>query len=180
MASYIVPRPDKSEYAPFFERYVSLVRHANVVTALSAQLDDTVALLHTISANQALHRYEPGKWSIKEVVGHLIDCERVFSFRAHSFARGNPAPLPGFDENEYSRLAGYDRRGWGSIKDEFELVRRSSIALFGALEPEAWTRRGTAWENEVTVRALAYITAGHELHHLGVLRTRYLGRVDVE
>jgi hypothetical protein len=178
--SYTVSKPDASEYAPYYETYVSKVKHPNVVTALLAQLDDTMNLLHTVSATQALYRYAPGKWSVKEVLGHVIDAERIFSYRALRIARGDKTPLASFDQDPYIVHAGFDRRTWGSLKDEFELVRRATLALVQSFDPEAWMRSGIASDNPITVRALAYIIAGHELHHVGILRTRYLSRGEME
>jgi len=178
--SYTVSKPDPSEYAPYYETYVSKVKHSNVVTALLAQLDDTLNLLHTVSAAQALYRYGPGKWSIKEVLGHVTDAERIFSYRALRIARGDKTPLASFDQDPYIAHAGFDRRTWGSLKEEFEVVRRATLALFQSFDPEAWGRSGVASDNPVTVRALAYIIAGHELHHVGILRTRYLSRGETE
>ncbi len=179
MASFVVARPDPSEYNEFYSPYIEQVRHSNILTGLVAQLDDTMSLLHTVSAAQSLERYAPGKWTIREVLGHLIDTERIFTYRALRIARGDQTPLPGFEQDDYVKTAGSDRRTWGSLKDEFELVRRSSVALFTSLEPEAWLRHGTTSNVSVTVRALAWITAGHELHHVKLLRNRYLRREDV-
>lgn len=178
--TYVPPRPEPSEYHEYYHRYVQLVKHSNIVTALLAQLDDTMSLLHTVSAAQALYRYAPDKWSIKEVLGHVVDSERVFTYRALRFSRGDETPLAGFDQDAWIKTANSDARTWGSMKEEFELVRRSTVAFYSSLEPSAWTRRGTAWERPFTVRAMAYITAGHELNHVGIIRSRYLGREDVE
>lgn len=179
MATFVVAKPERSEYPESFARYVSLVRNSNIVTGLLAQVDDTMSLLHTISAAQSLERYAQGKWSIRDVIGHLIDSERIFTYRALRIARGDQTPLSGFEQDDYVRAAGADRRTWGSLKEEFELVRRSTVAFYGNLEPEAWLRIGTASDNPISVRALAWVTAGHELHHDAVLRRHYLRREDV-
>jgi uncharacterized damage-inducible protein DinB len=179
MATFVVTRPESSEYPDDVAEYVNLVRHSNIVTGLLAQLDDTMSLLHTVSAAQSLERYSPGKWSIRDVLGHIIDSERIFTYRALRIARGDQTPLPGFEQDDYVKTASADRRTWGSLKEEFELQRRSTVAFYANLEPEAWLRVGTANKNAISVRALAWVTAGHELHHDRVLRQRYLRREDV-
>jgi hypothetical protein len=179
MASFVVGKPDSSEYPDDVAEYVSLVRHSNIVTGLLAQADDTMSLLHTVSAAQSLERYSPGKWSIRDVIGHLIDTERIFTYRALRIARGDQTPLRGYEQDDYVRTAGADRRTWGSLKEEFELLRRATVAFYASLEPEAWLRIGTANDRQISVRALAWVTAGHELHHDRVLRQFYLRREDV-
>lgn len=173
-------RPEPSEYHPDYERYVALVKHPNVVTALLVQLDDTLSLLHTISADQSSHRYASGKWSIREVLGHITDAERVFTYRALRFARADQTPLAGFDQDEWMKACNADTRTWGSLKEEYELVRRASIALFSSFDAQSWMRRGTAWDRSFTVRAMGFITAGHELNHVQVIRSRYLTRHNIE
>ena len=179
MATFVVAKPERSEYPEDIAHYISLVRHSNIVTGLLAQVDDTMSLLHTISAAQSLERYAPGKWTIRDVIGHLIDSERIFTYRALRIARGDQSPLRGFEQDDYVRAAGADRRTWGSLKEELELVRRSTVAFYANLEPEAWLRVGTANDRQISVRALAWVTAGHELHHDAVLRQHYLRREDV-
>jgi hypothetical protein len=179
MATFVVAKPERNEYPDDVAAYVSLVRHSNIVTGLLAQIDDTMSLLHTISAAQSLERYAPGKWSIRDVIGHLIDSERIFTYRALRIARGDQTPLSGFEQDDYVRAAAADRRTWGSLKEEFELVRRATVAFYANLEPEAWLRTGTANGKAISVRALAWVTAGHELHHDRMLRQRYLRREDV-
>lgn len=180
MTSHVPALPLKSEYHEYYQQYVSLVKHSNILTAFLAQLDDTMSLLHTISASQALHRYAPGKWSIKEVMSHITDTERVFTYRALSFARSDESSLPSFDQDLWIKTCGADARTWGSLKEEYELARRSTIAMFSSFDAAAWSRSGVASDRTFTVRALAYITAGHELHHTNIIRDRYLGHVDVE
>ena len=167
-------RPEANEYAPYYERYVSLVPDADLVETLERQGAETVALLRGLSEEQGAHRYEPGKWSVKQLVGHVCDGERIFSYRALAFARGDSQPLPGMEQDEWMAGVDFDARTLADLADEFEALRRSTVLLFRHLSPEAWARRGTASDNEVSVRALAYILAGHEAHHIRILRERYL------
>jgi uncharacterized damage-inducible protein DinB len=169
-----IPRPDASEYAPHYETYVSKVPAGDVVTILEDQRQETQELLAGIPDGRALHRYAPGKWSIKEVVGHVTDAERVFCYRALRFARGDQTPLSGFDEKAYAPAGKFDLHALPDLAAELDAVRRATIALFSGLDAEALARRGTANAKQVSVRALAYIIAGHERHHVGILRERYL------
>lgn len=166
--------PAPAEYAPYYERYVSLVPEGDVVDTLDRQVADTLALLRGLSGEQGDHRYAPDKWTVKEVVGHMIDTERVFAFRALCFARGDAGPLPGFDQDVFAAHSDLSAVSLADLADELEHVRRSTVLLFRRLAPEAWARRGTASDAEVTVRALAHILAGHELYHVNILRSRYL------
>jgi hypothetical protein len=167
-------RPEADEYAEHYSYYISLVKGSDALASLKSQLTHTLGLLRSISPEKALHRYEPGKWSIKEVAGHIIDTERVFTYRALRFARGDQTPLSGFDQDTWIPFMGADARSWDSLIEEYEAVRRSTIALFANLEPAAWTRRGTAWDRPFSVRAMAYIAAGHELNHTQIIGERYL------
>ena len=169
-----IPRPDASEYAPHYEKYVSKVPDGHLLEILEDQRQETQDLLGGITEGRALHRYAPGKWSIKEVVGHVTDAERVFSYRALRFARGDRTPLPGFDEQVYAPAGKFDARPLPDLAAELDAVRRATIALFAGLDAEALARRGPADNKEISVRALAYIIAGHERHHVGILRERYL------
>jgi uncharacterized damage-inducible protein DinB len=145
-----------------------------VVAALQDQPRDTLALLSTLSEEQGDYRYAPDKWSIKEMLGHLIDAERVFAYRALRFARNDGTPLASFEQDDYVRAGGFDDRRLADLIEEFVAVRRATVWLFRQLSAEAWMRRGVASGNPVSVRALAYIIAGHELHHRRVLREKYL------
>src|SRR5215218_20299 len=167
-------RPEANEYASYYEKYVSLVPDADLVETLERQAAETLALLRALPEERGGHRYEPDKWSVRQVVGHINDGERIFSYRALAIARGERQPLPGMDQEEYMAGVDFDARTLADLLDEFEAVRASTLHLLRHLSPEAWGRRGTASDNEVTVRALAYIIAGHEAHHVGVLRERYL------
>ena len=169
-------RPADDEYAPYFARYMALVPEPDAITALEHQLEEMLPFLRSLSEAQGELRYAPGKWSIKEVVGHLTDTERVFAYRAMRFARGDRTPLPGFDENSFVTAARFDARPLQSVVDELELVRRSSLAMFRGLGEPAWQLRGVANDNEISVRALAFNIAGHGRHHVAILRERYLGK----
>ena len=168
-------RPAADEHVPYYGKYLALVPETEAVAALEAQLGDMVPFLRSIGEAQGALRYAPGKWSVKEVIGHLIDSERVFAYRALRFARADRTPLPGFDETTYVPAARFDRLTLPALVDELELMRRSNLAMFRGLDADAWPRRGVANDNEVSVRALAFIIAGHARHHVGILKERYLG-----
>ena len=167
-------RPEANEYAPDYDKYVSRVPAGDVVETLSRQHTDTLTLLDGIPEDKANSRYAPDKWSIKELVGHVIDGERIFAYRALRFARGDCTPLPGFEQDDYVRAADFDARPLADLVAEFSQVRASTLSLYRSLNEEAWRRRGIASDNEVSVRALAYIIAGHAAHHVNILRERYL------
>ena len=167
-----IPKPQVEEHAEYFARYIKLVGD-DALGALRAQSASTPRLLTGLSEAQAMHRYAPGKWSVKEVVGHLIDGERVFSYRALRIARADTTPLPGFDENAWVPAAHFDRRPLPDLVSDYQTVRAATVALFASLDEEALTRTGTANDQPVSVRALAHMIAGHELHHIGILRERY-------
>jgi hypothetical protein len=169
----LIDRPDSSEHAPYFEKYISLVPEGDVIDLLERQVDDTIRLVGGLSDTQALYRYAPGKWSLKEVVGHLADTERVFAYRALRIARNDQTPLPGFDENLFVANAGFDARPLADLVEDFRLVRRATVALFRSFTAEMIARRGISNDKTLSVRALAYITAGHERHHMGIIRERY-------
>lgn len=174
MPSTTVARPSSTEYAPYYGRYVSQVPDEDFLDALERQGRETVALLEQIDEKQSQYRYAPDKWSIREVVGHLTDSERVFTYRALAFARGEAAPLPSFDEKEWAGVSSAGTRRLSDLVAEFQAVRAATLALFSSFSEEEWARSGVASSNPVTVRALAYIAAGHERHHLNVLREKYL------
>jgi hypothetical protein len=166
-------RPATDEYAPYYARYVDLVPESDVVTALEQQAMQTAAILGGIDERRAAHRYEPGKWSIRQVVGHIGDTEHVFTYRALNFARGDRAELPGMEQDDFMRFADFDRWSFADLRENLASLRRATILLFSNLSDEAWDRGGMASGNRVTVRGLAYITVGHERHHLRVLREKY-------
>jgi uncharacterized damage-inducible protein DinB len=169
-----IRKPDETEYLPYYGKYISLVPEGHILALLSSQLDETLALLASIPESQAGFRYAPDKWSIRELVGHVIDSERIFAYRALRFARNDLTPLSGYEQDDYITNASFDHYPLSELAEEFASVRRSTLFMLKHLDEEAWTRRGVASENEVSVRALAYIIAGHELHHRGILRDRYL------
>lgn len=167
-------RPGTAEYAPYHEQYVSLVPDGDIRTILSTQLPDTLALLWTVPASKAVSTYAPGKWSIKEVIGHLVDTERIMAYRALCIARADQTPLPGFEQDDYVAQANFNARALPDLITEWERVRWSTVTLFTPWSDTEWLRQGTANNCAVSARALAYIIAGHELHHRDHLRTRYL------
>lgn len=169
-----MPRPDPSEYNTYYGRYISLVPDGPIVDRLREQIGETLAVLRALPESRGEHRYAPGKWSIKEVVGHVADGERVFGYRALRIGRGDETPLPGFEQDDYVRHGGFSARTLRHLLDELEAVRRGTVLLLEGLDETAMKRLGTASGFPVSVRALAYIIAGHELHHLQVLRERYL------
>jgi hypothetical protein len=166
--------PAAGEHSPYYARYIALVPGGDLIATLERQGEETARLLSGISDEHAGHRYAPGKWSIREVVGHLTDAERIFAYRALRFGRADATPLPGFDENSYTPAGEFEQRSLGELIDDFRAARASTVALFRGLPEAAMTRAGTASDAHCTVRALAWITAGHELHHVKILRERYL------
>ena len=170
----MLQRPEKNEYAEFYANYVSLVEDIDVVSALQNQAGELQNLFAGISAEKENFRYAEGKWSVKELLGHLIDGERVFSYRALRISRGDQTPLAGFEENIYVANSNFARSGFADLVEEFSLLRRSNVLLFKNLSEEAWLRTGTASDATVSVRALAFIMFGHVRHHTNILRERYL------
>lgn len=167
-------RPERGEYAEWFDRYISRVPDGPIVETLTRQLEGTETLLRGLSPEKARFAYAPGKWTLAEVVGHVTDSERVFAYRALAFARGETQALPGFDENVYGANSPAGRRPFADVIDEYACVRRATLSLLNGFDDEAWARRGIANEKAISVRALVWVIAGHERHHLGVLRERYL------
>lgn len=169
-------RPESSEYAPFYHGYISTVPDGDVIAFMRENGRELISTLSAVPEDRGGHRYGEGKWTIREVVGHMIDAERIFTYRALRMARGDKTPLPGFEENDYVRTAGSDARTIANLVDELHAVRESSLRLFESLPDDAWARRGTASNAEISVRAIAYIVAGHAAHHLRILRERYAVR----
>lgn len=169
-----IARPQADEHIPYYGKYIALVPDGDLVGTLRAQIESTLALLGSIPEARASHRYAPGKWSIKEVVGHMTDVERVMTYRALRIARGDTTPLPGFDENAWVPVAHAEARSLASLAHELAEVRRATLAFFETVDATAAARRGTANDSPISVRALAYIVAGHEIHHVKILRERYL------
>lgn len=165
-------RPHESEYAPFYHRYVSLVTEADVVPVLSSQFAETRAFLHSISAADEVTLHPPYTWTFRQVLGHLIDAERIFEYRVLRISRGDRTPLASFDEMAYAEVGDYNRLPLADLTAEFDAVRQSTLHLVSHLQPDSWARRGIASDNEITVRALVFIIAGHERHHVRILRSR--------
>jgi len=172
--SFRAVRPEPADYPPYMAAYVSKVPDGDVIDTLSRQISETLTLLRSIPESIGDKRYAPEKWSIREVIGHMADTERVFAYRALRFSRADARPVEGFDENDFVRGAPFARVALADLINEFEHIRRSNIYLFNNLDEEAMERRGVANGFEVSVRALAFVTAGHEAHHVHILRTRYL------
>jgi hypothetical protein len=166
-------RPTDSEFAEFYKGYVSLVTDTDVLAALEDQTRLMNRLAEAVPADRESYRYAPGKWSVREVVGHLADAERVFGYRAFCISRGEQKMLPGFDENEYVALSGFDRHPVADLAREFVDIRRANLDAFRRFDRDAWTRQGSANGHAVSVRALAYIMVGHVRHHAGILASRY-------
>jgi hypothetical protein len=170
-------RPQPGEYAPYYDRYISLVPGTDVLAALAALEDQRRQMLLLLSGRTESDgdlRYTPEKWSLKEVLGHISDTERIMSYRALRISRGDATPLEGFEQDDYVRNGPFARRPLADLIEDYIAVRRATISLFRNLDEAAWTRRGVASKNEVTVRALAFIIAGHELHHRKILEEKYL------
>ena len=172
MPSIAPSRPEPTEYASFYNGYVALAVETNILAALASQLNDMLALLQDLPEATANTRHAPYTWSVKQVVGHMTDAERVFGHRAFRFSRNDPKPLPGFDENAYVDNAPFDACAFGDLLAEFAFVRRGNLAFLRQLPAQAWLRFGIASDNPVSVRALAYILVGHARHHLLILRKR--------
>ena len=167
-----IARPEASEYSSYFAKYIALVPEEDLTALLAAQARETAELLEGVPATQAEYRYAPGKWNVKQVVGHVTDAERVFTYRALRFARGDTTSLPGYDENVWAQGAD-EGRTLEDLVGEFQAVRAATLAFARSLTAEACTRKGPANDAVVSVRALLYIIAGHERHHVALLRERY-------
>ncbi len=167
-------RPEPGEYAPYYERYISLVPGNDVLAALDEQRRQMLLLLSGRTEADGEIRYAPDKWSLKEVLGHVNDGERILSYRALRISRGDATPIEGYEQDDYVRNGPFARRPLSDLIEDYIAVRRASISLFRNLDEAAWTRRGVANKNEVTVRALAFTIAGHELHHRKILEEKYL------
>jgi hypothetical protein len=166
-------RPNGEEYAASFRGYVDLVPEEDVLSVLEAQLHELQALTSIVPERTETFAYAPGKWTIRELVGHVGDGERVFGFRAFCFSRSDPNPLPGFEENNYVANANFNRMPLAHLLEDFALQRRSNLSMFRGFSDTQWNNSGTANGAAITVRALAFIMAGHVRHHLGILRDRY-------
>jgi hypothetical protein len=168
-------RPQPGEFAEYAQHEIDLVAGDDAVAALAAQIRETLALLTPIDEKIASTLvYAPGKWTLKQIVGHLSDDERIFVYRALCVARNEPSALPGFDENQYVRFAGFETRSWLDLLEDLRIVRNATLAFFGGLTTEAWLRRGMVNGYAASARGLAFHIAGHERHHARIVRERYL------
>ncbi len=170
----MIERPGSNEHSPYYQRYIDLVPAGDILEILSRQVVETRRFLESIGEEKSKRRYAPGKWSIREVVGHLSDTERVFGYRALRFSRNDPTPLPSFEQDDFVRAGNADGRRLGGLLDEFEAVRRATLALYGGMSEEMLARGGTASGSYISVRSIPFIAAGHELHHVRVIREKYL------
>lgn len=166
-------RPSLDEIPEYFRQYTEQVPDGDVFAALASQIDETLALVEGLDEERAEFRYAEGKWSVKELVGHLTDSERVFAYRALSFARGDEGPLPGFDHDAWVARGDFSERTIGEIAEELRCLRASNLALFAGFSERAWTHRGVANGVSLTTRAIPWILAGHERHHRATLQERY-------
>ena len=169
----MIDRPSQAEFASFYAGYVSLVPEADIMSVLEGQADDVRLQTRAFIPKREEFRYAPGKWSVRQVLGHVTDAERVFGFRAFCFSRGDENALPGFEQDDYVARASFDRCSLADLVKEFGQLREANLTVLRRLDDTAWRRMGTASGKPVSVRALAYIMAGHVRHHLHVLSTRY-------
>lgn len=172
-AALSIARPQSGEYAPYYERYISLVSGSDILGTLDAQRRQTMLLLSGRDEDEGDFRYAPDKWSAKEVLGHVCDTERIFAYRALRISRGDRTPIEGFEQDDYVRHGPFGQRPLAEVIDDYIAVRRATLTLLRNLDEAAWMRRGIANKNEVSVRALAYVIAGHELHHRRILEEKY-------
>ena len=176
MAATAIARPAADDFAPYSGRYISLVPDSEILGLLKQQSEDTLKLLKSRPESDGDLRYAPGKWTVKEILGHLTDSERVFAYRALRIARGDQTPMEGFEQDDWVRDGLFEQRSLTDLIEEFRSVRAATLSLFQNFSEKAWTRTGTANKNKVSVRALAYIIAGHELHHRRILQEKYFSQ----
>jgi len=172
-ATFMIARPDTGEYAPYYDRYISLVEGSEILRTLDSQRRKMMLLLSGRDEADGDFRYAPEKWNAKEVLGHVCDTERIFAYRALRIARGDRTPMEGFEQDDYVKNGPFARTPLADLVEDYIAVRRATIALFRNLDEDAWSRRGVANKHEVSVRALAYMIAGHELHHRRILEEKY-------
>ena len=166
-------RPETTEYADYYANYISKVPGSDVLSVLESQRLQMLQLFAGRSERDGSFRYAPGKWTVKEVLGHITDTERIFAYRALRMARADQTPLPGFEQDDYVRSGAFGDRTLAGLAEEFAAVRTASISLLRSFNEEAWSRRGIASQKEVTVRALGFMIAGHQIHHRIILEERY-------
>lgn len=174
----MLERPLAGEYGSHFEPYVEKVPDVDLAVLLESQIEECIQLLSGISEEQSKFRYAEGKWSLKEVLGHIADTERIMSYRLLRIARGDKTPLPGFEENLFVAHSQADTRSMNDLLQDFAAVRIATLSLFRQLDDEAWMRVGNASGHDTTARAIAYIIAGHAIHHMGIMKDRYLSAIQ--
>lgn len=167
-------KPNVTEYAPYYQRYIDLITTDDVLSFYKLQADEIVALFTNLSEEQASFSYAEGKWTIKEVLAHIVDSERIFGYRVLAISRGDKNLLPGFDENEYVSKGKYENRSLKSLLSEYSHLSSANFELFKSLDEEMLSQKGTASGKEVTARAILFVTIGHEKHHLEIIKSRYL------
>jgi uncharacterized damage-inducible protein DinB len=172
-SAFTIGRPQPGEYALYYDRYISLIQGEEILATLDQQRKETMLLLCGRNEEDGDYRYGPGKWSAKEVLGHVCDSERIFAYRALRIARADATPLEGFEQDDYVRNGGFANLSLADLIEEFIAVRRATLSLLRTLDEAAWMRRGIANKSEVSVRALAFIIAGHEVHHRRILEEKY-------
>jgi hypothetical protein len=173
-SSFTIERPASTEFAPYYGKYIEQVPEGDLFQLMADQSAALTDLLKDVDEAQAGYRYEPGKWSLKEVLGHVCDTERIFVYRALRISRSDQTPMPGMDQNLFVEGGNFDERTLVDLLEEFQAIRQSTLLFFKSLSSEMWDRTGTASDCPFTVRALGYITVGHELHHRKIIQERYL------
>jgi hypothetical protein len=167
-------RPEKSEYNPYYEKYVSLIGESELIDALEQQPTELLSLLGNLDEEKGKYAYADGKWTIKEMLSHLIDGERIFGYRVLRISRGDETPIEGFEQDGYIENSHANERTFDDLLEELALQRKANLRMLKNLDDQGWTRLGTASENPVSVRALGFIMAGHVRHHMNILRSKYL------
>jgi len=167
-------RPTPNEYNLYFEGYINQVPEGNIVSLMESQLDDAVKFFKEIPNEKHNYRYAENKWNVKEVLGHIIDCERIFSYRALRVARNDKTPLAGFEQDDYIKFANFDKLNFEDLIEQFYFLRKSNLQMFKSFDEEYFTRIGISNNHEISTRALAYIIVGHVIHHIKILKERYL------
>lgn len=175
----LISRPEPGEFAPYYDRYISLVNGEDILGTLDRQGREFSAFLSGRGEQDGDLRYAPGKWSVKEVIGHVNDAERIFAYRALRIARGDTTPIEGFEQDDYVRHGPFSLRRLSELVEEFRDVRAATVSLFRNLQPEAWTRRGMANNNEISGRTIPYIIGGHVIHHRRILEEKYFTALEM-
>jgi len=168
-----MPKPQEAEYDPYYQKYVALVPENEIIPVLDEQTEQLRSLFGDFAEDRGTFAYEEGKWTLKEVLSHLIDAERIFGYRVFRIARGDKTPIEGFEQDGYIENSHANGRSFSELLEEFGLLRRANLLFYKNLQDRDWLRNGTANKVSISVRALAWVTAGHVRHHIGVLRSRY-------